>query len=94
MRWQAVIILAVIIFSIIAPASLPLIADRGGESTIGMLNVCHAATPSLASSGQMPCMNEYQYNPRPFLQDQFSQIVDPLVKPLFIAFQDERPPKA
>jgi hypothetical protein len=93
MRWQAVIILAAIIVSIVAPASLPLIAERGGESTIGTLNICHSAAPALSSSGQTPCVNEYQYKPRPFLQNHVSQMADPLVKPLFIVFQDERPPK-
>ncbi len=94
MRSQAAIVLIAIVFSIVAPPALPLITGKSGQPTIGTLNICHSATPSLAAGGQTPCVNEYQYNPRPFLQDQVSQMGDPIVKPLFIAFQDERPPKA
>jgi hypothetical protein len=94
MRWHAVIILLAIVLSIVVPPSLPLTMLRGGQAEIGTLDVCHSATPAISTNGDMPCMSECPCRPLPLLQNAVVAIEDPLFKPFFIAFQDERPPKA
>ena len=92
MRWHAIIVLLAITFSIIVPPSLPL-AGRGGPAAIGTLDVCHSAIPALSSNGEMPCLNECSNAPLPLALQEVVHIVSPPDKPVFIAFQDERPPK-
>ena len=94
MRWQAVIILAVMIVSIVAPASLPSLADRAGESEIGTLNVCHSATPSLASSGQMPCVNTCPGRLVPSPSIEYGFHTDIVLAELLFPKRYEHPPKA
>ena len=86
-------VLLAVALSIIVPPSLSLTIADGGHSMIGTLDVCHSATPALSSNGDMPCVNECPCNFFPFAQHAVSEIVSPPSKPLFIAFQDERPPK-
>ncbi len=94
MRWLAVVILSAIVLGVFIPPSLTvMIADRG-SAAIGTLDVCHSATPALASDGDMPCVNECPRQPSRPAQTEVARIENPLFKPLFIVFQDERPPKA
>lgn len=94
MKVQAVMILLAIALSIVVPPSLSLTATaHGGQAMLGTLDVCHAATPALASNGDMPCMNEGMCCPLPLAQYKAPEIANPPFQPFFIAFQDERPPK-
>jgi hypothetical protein len=93
MKWQAVIVLLAIALGVAAPPSLPLSAV-GGEAELGILDLCHAGTPALSSNGDMPCMNECPCRPAPPALYCDSEIIVTPCKPLFIAYQDERPPKA
>jgi len=61
MRWQTVIVLAAIIVGTVAPVSLQLAVPKDGNPEIGILNVCHSATPALSSNGDMPCMSGCPY---------------------------------
>jgi hypothetical protein len=92
MRWQVVVVLAAIIFSIVVPPSLPLMA--GGESMIGTLNICHSAAPALLSSGQMPCINAVPCTHNPALYVAFCKSTDLVFTQLFLLKQNEHPPKA
>jgi hypothetical protein len=92
MRWRAVIVLLAITFSIIVPPSLTL-AGHGGQAAIGTLDVCHSAIPALSSNGEMPCLNECSNSLLPLALQEVIHIVSLPDKPVFIAFQDERPPK-
>jgi hypothetical protein len=94
MRLKALIVLVTIAFSIVGPPSLSLTLSDGGHATIGTLDVCHSTTPALSSEGDMPCLNESPDYPFPLALSKASEIVNPLNKPLLIAFQDERPPQA
>jgi hypothetical protein len=94
MKWQALIILLAIALSIVVPPSLPFLSDHGAMAAIGTLDTCHSATPALSANGDMPCMNECPCRHLPFAESKTADIFTPLFKPLLIAFQDERPPKA
>ncbi len=92
MRWQAVIVLAAIVLGLVIPPSF---AMTGGDRTvIGSLDVCHAAAPALSSSGEMPCMSECPCNPSPLAMNEVFQPAEPSLKPYFMPFQEELPPKA
>jgi len=92
MRWQAAIVLLAITLSMVVLPSLPL-AGRGGQAAIGTLDVCHSAIPALSSNGEMPCLNEYSNAPLPLALQEIIHLVSLPDKSVFIAFQDERPPK-
>jgi hypothetical protein len=92
MRFQATIILLSLLLGIVVSPSLPF--STGGEPEIGMLDICHDAVPALSSNGDMPCINECSSCPLPFAHYAALETVSPSVKPLLIASQDERPPKA
>lgn len=91
MRWQAVIVLLAIAFSIVVPPSLPLIG-HGGQMAIGTLDVCHSTAPALSSNGEMPCLNEYLSSPLPLALQEVIHLVSLPDRSVFIVFQDERPP--
>ena len=93
MRLQTIIILLAIALSIVVPPSLPFAISHGGQSLIGTLDVCHSAIPALSSNGEMPCLNECSNSPLPLALQEVVHIVSLPDKPVFIAFQDERPPK-
>ncbi len=93
MKWMAVIVLLAIALSIVIPPSLSMMIADKGHSRIGTLDVCHSAAPALSSDGDMPCMNETVCRPLRLAVYEVSRISSPRCKSLFIAFQEERPPK-
>jgi hypothetical protein len=94
MRWQAVIVLLTIVIGIVVPPALPLMTGgHGGQATIGALDVCHGNAPALSAQGDMSCLNESPCNFRPWSQSKTDRTVSIPVRPLFIAFQDERHPR-
>jgi len=93
MKWQAIIVLLTIAFSIVVPPSLSLTLAQDGQAAIGILDVCHSTTPALSSQGDMPCMNERPIKPLPLAQTHSAFVANTPFKPYVTAFQDERPPK-
>lgn len=93
MKWQALIVLLAIAFSIAVPPSLPFVSDRGAMAAIGTLDVCHSAAPALSSNGDIPCMGECAGLSFLFALNNAAEIAVPLLQPFSIVFQDERPPK-
>jgi hypothetical protein len=93
MKWQALVILAAIVGSIIVPSSLPLFPNHDGQAAVETLDVCHSATPAISSNGDMPCVNECPCQAPLLALSSVTEILSPPFKPFFIAFQDERPPK-
>ncbi len=93
MKWQALIILAAIVVSIIVPSSLPLLYTHDGQAAIGTLDVCHSATPAISSHGDMPFVNECPCQAPLLALSSATEVLSPLFKPFLMAFQDERPPK-
>ena len=93
MKLQAVIILLAIALSIVVPPSLPMLISQDAEASIGTLDVCHSATPALSSNGDMPCLHETTCRPAALALFAYLHPENNPLKPLFIAFQDERPPR-
>jgi hypothetical protein len=94
MRSSAVILLVALIFGIIAPSSLSLSAAKGGQPTIGMLNVCRSATPALSSNVEMPCVSEALCGQRHSSVIAFSEIRHTDFTQILLQQKNERPPKA
>lgn len=94
MRWQALIVLIAIIVSTVSPPFLPQIFAKEGKSMIGILNVCHSATPALSSNGDMPCVNECTCSqvPAPFVTS--SKSPHSFLTQMPFPKLDEHPPKA
>jgi hypothetical protein len=94
MRWQALIVLIAIIVSIVSPPSLPQTFAKEGKSVIGILNVCHSATPALSSSGDMLCVTECSFSqvPAPFVAS--SESPHYFLTQIHFPKLNEHPPKA
>jgi hypothetical protein len=93
MKWQAVIILFAIAVSIAVPPSLSLNAVHDKRAEIGILDICHSATPALSSNGDMPGINALFCRLFPLVACIVSIQNAPSLKTSIIAFQDEHPPK-
>lgn len=94
MKWHAVIVLLAIALTVLAPPSLPLMVERGGQAEIGALEVCHSATPALSSTGEMPCMNSLPPLHRPDIAITYTTSQKPFFVQLLSTFDNEQPPKA
>jgi hypothetical protein len=94
MRWQAVIVIAAIALSMVVPPAFLLSGAYGTQTAIGTLDICHSATPALSSNGEMPCLHECTSIPLPVAQYHIAKIENSPLKPIFIAFQVEHPPKS
>lgn len=93
MKWIAVSLILIIAVGIVVPPSLTLvIADRGTEA-IGLLDVCHKATPSLSSNGNMPCLSECPCSTM-FLSCFFTQPIKLDLPEFLIPSRTDHPPRA
>jgi hypothetical protein len=93
MRWQALIVLIVIIVSIVSSPSLPQTFAKEGKSVIGILNVCHSATPALSSNGDMPCVTEYSCSHVPTPSVASSESPHSFLTQMLFPNLNEHPPK-
>ncbi|HEX9138032.1 MAG TPA: hypothetical protein VF905_13995 [Nitrospirota bacterium] len=93
MKLHAVIVLLAIALSIVLPPSLPVLSAHGGQASIGVLDVCHSATPALSSGGEMPCVSERPCRLPSLEQSRIPVMINPSCKPVLIAYQKEQPPK-
>ena len=93
MKWNAVFVLLAIAVGILVPPSLPIMIAHGGQASIGVLDVCHNATPALSSNGEMPCVNECPCRLLHLEPGRMHGMVKSPCKPVLIAFQEELPPK-
>jgi hypothetical protein len=94
MKYQAIIVLVAILLSVAIPPSLTLTCGYEGHTIIGALDICHAATPALSSSGNLPCVQERTCHPLPLPLQETVENENLFFKSLLTSFQDERPPKA
>lgn len=86
-------VLLAIAVGILVPPSLPMMIAHGGQASIGVLDVCHSAAPALSSNGDMPCVSACPCRLLSLEQSRIDGMVNTPCKPVFIAFQDELPPK-
>jgi hypothetical protein len=95
MKWQAVIVLITIMLGIVVPASLPQIVARDGRSTIGTLDVCHAAAPGLsATAGEMPYVSSFLGSQKPAPRVAYRNHDDSVLLQFLFSQLNDRPPKA
>ena len=94
MKWQALIVLLALALGVAAPPSLSWLANTDNEAEIGILDVCHSTNPSLSAGSDIPCISECLGHHAPLITSSLQEITSVALKPLFIAFQDERPPQA
>ena len=93
MRSIAVLLLAVLAFTVLAPAmsfAFPVVQD--GSPFLGNLDVCHSAAPALASNGEMPCDSPAPCTAAPLLSVSFSEPVQPVFTELILTNNSEHPP--
>jgi hypothetical protein len=62
MKVKTIIVLTAIAFSVLSPLSLHLVILHG-QTSFEVFDVCHAATPAIASNGEVPCLNEAPCHP-------------------------------
>jgi hypothetical protein len=93
MKWQAVVVLLAIGLSIAVPPFFSVPSDHGNHAMIGNLDVCHQAAPALSANWSMPCVHQCPCDHQPPFQKTIAARVNPRIKTLLLAFQDEHPPK-
>ena len=93
MRWQTVIVLIAVAFTIVAPHSFAIAVGHDQEPVLGMLDVCHSAAPALASNGEMPCMNECPCRHVPASPVAYNKQTNPLFSEFLLITRNERPPQ-
>lgn len=94
MRWQAVIVLIALAFTIALPPSFTASGGSDEQPVLGSLDVCHSATPALASSGGMPCMFECPCNPVPAPSIVYSEQTNSVITDTLLISRNERPPQS
>ena len=94
MKCAARIVLAVLLFGIVVPPSLPFLTDHRGEISIGVLDVCHAGTPAIAAGGEMPCMSQSILSIAPTLFHYSGIQASPVAPHFVFSLVDEHPPQA
>jgi hypothetical protein len=93
MKWQVAVILFTIAVSIAVPPSRSINAIHDKQAEIGILDICHSATPALSSNGDMPGISAFFCRPLPLAAFIVSITIAPALKTRIIAFQEEHPPK-
>lgn len=94
MRRVALILLFAIALGVFIPPAMSVMLADQGSAAIGTLDVCHSATPALASNGDMPCVSECPCRTCQPAQTAVASVENSLFNPFLIVLQDERPPKA
>jgi hypothetical protein len=92
MRLMSTLLLIALVFTVLSPATDLNPFAVFGETTIDELDVCDPAAPVM--DPELPCISTC---PCTLLPLRFAGIHEPYhssVKPVSIAYQDERPPKS
>ncbi len=91
-QFASIAVVIVIVFSFLSPLSMLTPCDDHSSVTIETLDLCHGRTAGV--SPDLPCIIPC---PAPVLTLELVALVEftnPILKPSFLAFQDERPPHA
>lgn len=96
MRWQAVIVLFALAFTIAVPPFCRISIDRDHDDrpVLVTVNVCHAAAPALSSNGDMPCVHECPCTHPPVIIVESFEPAAAVFSPVLLSFRYDRPPKA
>ena len=93
MKAGAVIMLLAIAFGVFSPPAVNLTIAHG-QTSIGTVDVCHAGSPALSASNDMPCVSQSIYGLYIPPSIEGAQILDPTLKLIFSTSQEEHPPKS
>ncbi len=94
MKWLAVITLAAVSFTVLAPTSLPFMVTSDGTERIGALDVCHSTVPVVSSNEEMPCINSVPAACSPMCLVALTDSQKPFFLLSLFTFDSEQPPKA
>ncbi len=96
MRWQAVIILFALAFTITVPpfCRISINYDHDDGPVLVTVNVCHAAAPALSPNGDMPCVHECPSPQAPVIVVETFEPAATVRFPVLLSFRYDRPPKA
>jgi len=92
MKVRSVIVLFAIALSVLSPISVHLTIAHG-QTSIGTFDVCHAGSPALSTSHDMPFVNQPIYHPYLVSRVEGTQLLDHTLTQLISTFQEEHPPK-
>ena len=93
MKWQTLIVVVAIAFSVLSPLSVHLTIEYG-QTSIGTFDVCHAGSLAVSSIHEMPSFTEKLCVLIPPSSLTRAEHFSHVTRLPIIAFQDERPPKA
>ena len=91
MRLMSILLLIVLAFTVLSPATALNTCAGSGETMIQELDVCHTAAPVI--NPELPYISACPCTPLPM---QLAGICEPYPNVIYLlvpAFQDERPPK-
>jgi hypothetical protein len=95
MKWQTLIVVVAISFSVLSPLSVHLAIEHGnGQAAIGTFDVCHSGALAVYSGHEMPGFTEKLCVLLPPSSLSREENLSTVSRLPIIAFQDERPPKA
>jgi hypothetical protein len=95
MKSLSVLLLVVLLITALAPtAALTYCVVAQGTPVLGMLNVCHQATPAVSSSGLMPFIHQCPCAQAPSLLVAYLDRSTQVFSQLILSRQYDRPPQA
>jgi hypothetical protein len=92
-KWQTLIVVVAIAFSVLSPLSVHLTIEYG-QASIGSFDICHSGSLGVSVNHEMPCSIENPYELIPLSSLERAENPSAVISPFSIAFLDERPPKA
>lgn len=93
MKWQTIIVVVAIAFSVLSPLSVHLTIEYG-QTSIGTFDVCHAGSLAVSANHEILCITGDSSGLIPLRSTESAAIPSAVRKLLIIASQEERPPKA
>ncbi len=95
MKGTALIVLVVLVATALSPlAILALPVAGSNQPALGMLDVCHQASPALTPVGEMPCLGQAPCSAVPALLVSSFVPENTFFVHYLIPSQDDRPPRA
>jgi len=92
MKWQTIIVVVAIAFSVLCPLSVHLTFEYG-QTSIGTFDVCHAGSLAVSSSNEMPAFIENLCVLIPPSSPTRVEKLSSIGQFPIIVFRDEHPPE-
>jgi hypothetical protein len=91
MRLVSILLLIILTFAVLSPATILNPCAKSEETMIQDLDVCHTAAHLI--NPELPYISACPCTPRPLLLTGICELYPDVINPLVPTFQDERPPK-